>query len=163
MSDSAVIDYLAHKDFDEAVAKALWRRWINWLTRKPNDLLPFSTVMQRITITGERSLGVQTVPLNHIVGSVGRAQDFDREFLPRNSRVEHRWLDIDRLYHVGVTLPPVELYKVGDVYFVVDGNHRISVARAQGQEFIDARVTEIDVPVHITRDMDVTEIGYCLT
>jgi hypothetical protein len=86
-----------------------------------------------------------TVAVKAIIGSVGRADDFDASFLPRNEHTLERWTRIDRAWRAGEYLPPIELYKVRDQYFVVDGNHRVSVAHAQGQDYIDARVTEIDL------------------
>jgi hypothetical protein len=81
------------------------------------------------------------------VGSEGRYRDFDRAFFPRQNQTKSRWLKVNKAYYEKVTLPPVELFKVGQRYFVRDGNHRISVARAHHQEFIDAYVTELDLPV----------------
>jgi hypothetical protein len=141
---------LAFDDFDKALAKAFWHRWLDRLTRRPNKLLSFDEIMQRRPITGQRSLGTLTVAVNHIIGSVGRANDFDRDFMPLNKSLSDRWMKIDRAWHRGESLPPVELYKIGDCYFVVDGNHRVSVAHAQGQEYIDAEVTEIDTPMTAT-------------
>ncbi len=82
-----------------------------------------------------------------IVGSVGRWSDFDPSFLPARASVGERWKRIDRAFQRGEDLPPVELYKIGDAYFVVDGNHRVSVARYHGAQWIDARVTEVGGPV----------------
>ena len=88
-------------------------------------------------------LGMRVVPVQKIVGSVNRYEDFDRAFLPTKASLETRWKRIDRAFHRSEELPPVSLYKVGDRYFVVDGNHRVSVARYQGVESIDAEVIEI--------------------
>jgi uncharacterized membrane protein YfbV (UPF0208 family) len=95
------------------------------------------------------------VPIGQIIGSAGRYQDFDRAFLPVQDRTRARWESIDIAHYADVILPPVELYKMGEVYFVKDGNHRVSVARERGQEYIDAYVIEIDIPVPLTPDMDV--------
>jgi hypothetical protein len=91
-------------------------------------------------------LGTRTVPVEKIVGSVGRHEDFDPDFLPAKASLEARWKRIDRAYHRGEDLPPVVLRKLGDDYFVEDGNHRVSVARFQGVEWIDAVVTYSRVP-----------------
>jgi len=145
MIESNYVDSLANDDFDHAVSKGFWQRWLRRLTRKPNRLLSFKEVTRRKRLLGQRSLGVMTVAVEYIVGSVGRADDFDASFLPRNEHVLERWRRIDRAWRAGEYLPPIELYKVGDQYFVVDGNHRVSVAHAQGQDYIDADVTEIDL------------------
>ena len=91
-------------------------------------------------------LGTRTVPVEKIVGSVGRHEDFDPDFLPAKASLEARWKRIDRAYHRGEEMPPVVLHKLGDEYFVEDGNHRVSVARFQGVEWIDAVVMYSRVP-----------------
>jgi hypothetical protein len=96
---------------------------------------------------------LQVVLLDQIVGSEGRYQEFDRAFFPRQSRTRNRWISLASASYEQSPLPPVELYQVGAAYFVRDGNHRISVARARGQEFIDAYVTEMElaVPVELSK------------
>jgi hypothetical protein len=91
-------------------------------------------------------LGTRTVAVEKIIGSVGRHQDFDPDFLPAKASLEARWKRIDRAYHRGEEMPPVVLRKLGDDYFVEDGNHRLSVARFQGVEWIDAVVMHSRVP-----------------
>lgn len=88
-----------------------------------------------------RYLGLRTVPLNEIVGSEGRSQDFDAQFRPLSAHNKDRWVGIAVARFLGITLPPVELIQVGSSYYVRDGNHRISVALALGQAEIDAQVT----------------------
>ncbi|MCL4295523.1 MAG: hypothetical protein KJ077_07340 [Anaerolineae bacterium] len=138
------LDQLALQDFAHAVHRALWRDWLSWLIRKNNNLLPFEQVRRHLSFKGQHQRGLCAVPLDKIVGSVNRYHDFDRAFFPRQSRTRDRWLSINKAYYQDIALPPVELLKVGEIYFVSDGHHRISVARARGQEFIDASVTEID-------------------
>ncbi len=87
-------------------------------------------------------MGPSAIRLSNIVGSVGRSSEFDRDFMPTKSSAEERWKRIDRAFHRGEELPPVSLYKVGGFYFVLDGHHRISVARYHGVELVDAHVTE---------------------
>jgi hypothetical protein len=86
---------------------------------------------------------MRTVEVERITGSVGRYKDFDRSFLPRKMSMGERWNRVDSAYHEGVELPAVSLYKVGDEYFVVDGNHRVSVAKYHNVVAIDAEVVEI--------------------
>jgi hypothetical protein len=147
----------AASDFEEARSKTFWRVWMNRLKGKRTELLSFDKFMNRHGVRGQRSLGVMTVPVNHIVGSLGRAEDFDRWFMPRSDRMQERWVRVDRAFQAGEHLPPVELIKVGPVYFVVDGNHRVSVAKSVGQDYIDAQVTEIDLPATETTEMRVVE------
>lgn len=152
------IDDLAQRDFEQALRRAFWRQVASLLTGKSNELLPFEEVRKRLPLKGQRYLGLQTVPLDKIIGSESRYRDFDRAFLPRQTHTRDRWINIDKAHYQDIHLPPVELYKVGDVYFVRDGNHRISVARERGQEFIDAYVTEIEVPVPLTPDTDIRDL-----
>jgi hypothetical protein len=93
------------------------------------------------------------VPVDQIVGSVDRFRDFDRRFLPKRKNTANRWKSIDRAYHQDVVLPPIQLYKVGDIYFVKDGNHRVSVAREHGVAFIDAEVIEGHIRMPIDSSM----------
>jgi hypothetical protein len=101
---------------------------------------------------------MQEVPVSQIVGSMDRFRDFDRTFLPRKKATQSRWTRIDRAYYEDVRLPPIQLYKVGDIYFVKDGNHRVSVARERGVEFIDAEVIEGHVRVPLDSSMSPQEL-----
>jgi uncharacterized ParB-like nuclease family protein len=151
--------HLAQDDFERAYRRGFWRKLSSWLTGQPNDLLPFDAVREHIPIQGQRFVGLQQVPLEQIVGSLGRYRDFDRAFLPRQARTRGRWVSIDSAQYDAVILPPVDLYKIGEIYFVRDGNHRVSVARERGQEFIDANVVEIDVPIHLTADTQLDDLA----
>jgi len=137
--------YRTINDFEQARRKATWRDWLSLLTRRKNNLLSFNQIRRDLPITGQHYLGYQMVPLDKIVGSEGRFHEFDRAFYPRAERIKDRWLRIDQAHYDDVILPPVELIKVGRIYFVRDGNHRVSVARARGHQAIDAYVTEIEV------------------
>lgn len=151
-------DHLAESDFQKAASRAFWRRLFAWLTRQPNQLLDFDDVRKRLPVQGQRDLGFREVPIDHIIGSAGRFKDFDRLFLPLQTRTKDRWVSIDTARHAQINLPPVDLYKMGEIYFVKDGNHRVSVAREHGQEFIDAHVIEISIPVPLTLHMGVGEV-----
>ncbi len=148
----------AAQDFDRALVRGFWRKLRNWITGRSNDLLPFDEVRDKLPIRGQHYIGMKQVPVESIVGSMGRFRDFDRAFLPRQSKTKERWMSIDMAHYGQVMLPPVELYKIGDVYFVKDGNHRVSVARERGQLFVDAFVTEIDIPVSLSPDITVDEL-----
>ena len=126
--------------------------------RRPRHLVPYHEVRQRVSPDGESYRGLQTVPLSQIVGSMDRFQEFNREFFPRRRFTAGRWQNVDRAYYQDIQLPPVQLYKVGDVYFVKDGNHRISVARERGQEFIDAEVIEGHVRAPLSPSMAANEL-----
>jgi hypothetical protein len=146
------IDHLVNQDFERALLKSFFRKVVTWLTGKSNDLLPFEEVKAHMPFRGQHYVGLRQIPIDQIVGSIGRYRDFDRAFLPRQKRTKDRWISIDRAHYQEVVLPPVELYKMGEAYFVKDGNHRVSVARAKGQVFMDAVVTEIDLQIPLTAD-----------
>jgi hypothetical protein len=121
-------------------------------------LIPYHEVRERVSPETESYRGLQTVPLANIVGSMDRFDDFNREFFPRQRFTAGRWQNVDRAYYQDVQLPPVQLYKVGDVYFVKDGNHRVSVARDRGQEYIDAEVIEGHIRAPLHADMASNEL-----
>jgi len=129
-------------DFERARQRAFLADVRAVIARRARTLMPYHEVRQRVSPEGESYRGLQTVPLIQIVGSMDRFQDFNREFFPRQRFTAGRWQSVDRAYYQDIFLPPVQLYKVGDVYFVKDGNHRVSVARERGQEYIDAEVIE---------------------
>ena len=111
----------ASQDFDRAVFKAFWRKVITWIKGDNNELLPFDDVRERLSWRGQHYLGLREVPIDQIVGSSGRYLDFDRAFLPIQTKTKERWISIDIAHLDQVDLPPVELYKMGEIYFVKDG------------------------------------------
>jgi hypothetical protein len=141
--------------FDESRRKALVAAILDGIRRQPSDMLAFEAVRRRLNVRGQVALGQQIVPVDHIIGSEGRYSDFDRRFLPRTGVVEERWRRVERAMSSAIDLPPVDLWKISDVYFVRDGNHRVSVARQIGQRHIDAFVTELLVDVPLTPDLSV--------
>jgi len=148
----------AQSDFDSAHRKSSWRSVISLLTRRSNELLPYDQVLKLLPTKGQHYIGMHQVPIDAIVGSVGRFQDFDRAFLPKGTSTRNRWESIDRAHLMDVELPAIEVYKLGEVYFVKDGNHRVSVARERGQAFIDAVVIEIETPIPITPETDLLDL-----
>jgi hypothetical protein len=142
-------DNQVHADFDHARRKASWRSVINRLTGRRSELLRFEEVRHQLRAQGRHDAGARPVLLDAIVGSVGRYRDFDTAFLPLQTQTKRRWLSIDRAHYDDLVLPPVELYRLGETYFVKDGNHRVSVARERGQMYIDAVVIELHAPVPI--------------
>jgi len=135
----------AQDDFLRARRRAALRRLSSRLRREPGDvdlILPLDEVLDALGRAGERRLGLQSIPLDSIVGSVNRTREFDRGFRPRSGRVRGRWERIAEAQRRGEAMPPISVYRVGDMHFVDDGHHRVSVARAMGQTHIDAYVTE---------------------
>jgi hypothetical protein len=130
-------------DFTRARRKAFLRRIHSRFLGDPASarMRSFEDVSNEMSAFNRLRLGRRVVAVERIVGSVGRFGDFDRSFLPTRMSLEARWKRVDRAYHRGQDLPPVALFKVGEAYFVEDGNHRVSVARYQGVEWIEAEVT----------------------
>src|SRR5215216_752335 len=132
-------------DFSRALRKARLRRLMSRLRGKPTARSissPFDEVQGTLRAYNRVRRGVRVVDPEKIVGSVGRRRDFDRCFMPLRAAAGERWKRVDLAFHRGEELPPVSLYKLGDAYFVLDGNHRVSVARYQGVRAMEADVTE---------------------
>ena len=139
-------DRQARRDAERARGRAFWNHVLSTLRGIPNELLPFS-VINKLRPTAERYGGVHPIEIKYIIGSVDKYKDFDHYFLPRLTYTLDRWIGIRRAGLEGKELPAIEVYKVGEVYFVKDGHHRVSVARASGQKFIDAEIIELHVQV----------------
>jgi hypothetical protein len=133
------------KDFHRALLKASLHRWKDRLHRDlvEEHLLSFHEAKGALAQWGQVYLGMKIVEIDKITGGVGRYRDFDRSFLPNKKSMSQRWSRVDRAYHQGVELPAVSLYKIGEAYFVRDGNHRVSVAKYHNAAAIDAEVVEI--------------------
>jgi hypothetical protein len=121
-------------------------------------ILPFDEVIAALGRVGERDLGTQVIPLDSIVGTVDRASGFDRSFRPTSSRVRTRWERIAAMMRRGESLPPIEVYRIGDAHFVRDGHHRVSVARALGMQDIEAHVVEVTTRVGASRDLTIADL-----
>jgi hypothetical protein len=138
-------------DFSRARFKSFIKQAMAVLSgQRPTTLLSYDEIKEKLHIGGPIYRGVKTIRVDQIAGSLNRYHEFDRAFLPKEDQLASRWQKVDRAFYQDVNLPPVVLYKVGDVYFVVDGHHRVSVAREQGQTFIDAEVRECATRVSIT-------------
>jgi hypothetical protein len=149
-------DYLSDKvnsDFSRARLKSFLNRVRSLISGQPTRLLSYDEVKTRLRLGGPIYRGIETVPLRQIVGSLNRYAEFDRAFKPAEDHLAERWQNVDYAFYKAISLPPILLYKVGQVYFVVDGHHRVSVAREQGQEDIDAEVRECSTKVNITPDI----------
>ena len=153
-----IASFESHQRFQDMRQRALLRDLIGVLTRQTTNLVPFDEVRARLRTAAEIKRGTQMIPLAAIVGSVGRYRDFTREFLPREEALGERWRRLDEMYNQLAPIPPIDVYKLGDVYFVRDGNHRVSVARANGASHIEANVVEIPLKAPFRPDMDVDQI-----
>ena len=140
----------AQSDFSRARRRQVMRRLATRLRREPDDIdliLPFDEVLEALGRTGERRLGVKSIQLDSIVGTVDRGRDFDRRFRPTSHRVRQRWERVAVAMRKGESMPPISVYRVGGMHFVEDGHHRVSVSRQMGLETIDAYVTEVRTEV----------------
>jgi hypothetical protein len=108
-----------------------------------NRIVPFNEVVGALGWRGERRLGLHVIRLDTIVGTVDSRRDFDRRFRPTSSRVRPRWEQLALAQRRGAAMPPIEVYRVGELHFVNDGHHRVSIAAATGQREIDAYVTQV--------------------
>jgi hypothetical protein len=145
-------------DFQQARFQAFVNRVWATLSGQATTLLSYDEIKEKLHIGGPIYRGVQTVRVEQIAGSLNRYHEFDRVFLPASDKLAARWQSVNRAFYQEISLPPVVLYKVGQVYFVVDGHHRVSVARKQGQIFIEAEVRECATRVNLTPDIRLEDL-----
>jgi hypothetical protein len=136
-------DGRAKEDFNRARLRAVIGRALALLRNEKDQLLSLKEVKALLRPEAESYRGLATVPIQRIVGSEGRYLDFNRIFLPKHEHLRGRWTRVDLAHYQQINLPPVTLYEIGGIYLVRDGNHRVSVARTQGAEFIDAEVISL--------------------
>jgi len=134
-------------EFDRSHFRTFWTALAGLFSRQPQLLLPFDEVASKLHLRSSLYRGVRSVEIARIVGSVGRWRDFDRDFHPLRQESRERRERIRRAMRAAEPLPPVQLYQVGQVYFVLDGHHRIAAAREAGRSHIDAEVIELPTPV----------------
>ncbi|MGW4483504.1 chromosome partitioning protein ParB [Amycolatopsis sp. NPDC004368] len=136
----------AEHDFLRARRRQVLSRLSTWLRREPDDvniMLPFHEVVDALGFAGETRIGLRVITLDSIVGTVDRSRDFDRRFRPTSGRVRERWERLALASRRGEAIPPIEVYRVGELHFIIDGHHRVSVAHAQGLSTIEAQVTVV--------------------
>ena len=152
-------------DFKKARSKAALQRFWAGIRGKSMDLLPYDEISAKLQAFNKVDRGLQTVKVKDIVGSVGRNEDFDRNFSPLNDADIFRWAQVKTAMTspIGTGVPPVSLYKVGEAYFVLDGNHRVSIARQMGLDEIEAYVTEIYTRVPISASITPEELQHKAT
>jgi hypothetical protein len=151
----------AQTDFLRARRRAALGAMVARLRGEPDDVrhvLPYEEVVAALGYVSEHSAGSAVVPLDAIVGTVDRGRDFDRSFRPTTGRVRSRWEHIATAMRRGEAMPPVDLVRIGQIYFVRDGHHRVSVARALGRNDIDAMVTEVVTRVGAERAITMEEL-----
>jgi hypothetical protein len=151
----------AQHDFVRVRRRATAARLAARLRLEADDvgvILPFEEVVEALGFVSERRIGLCVVPLDVIVGTVDRARDFDRHFRPTSQRGRSRWEQIAAAVRRGEAMPPIDLLQIGEIYFVRDGHHRVSVARALGRDEIEARVTEVVTRVGADRRITLDEV-----
>jgi uncharacterized ParB-like nuclease family protein len=144
-------------DFDSARARAFRRSLTSILTGRATRLRSIEPLLRASGLEGRAFGGVREIPVDKIVGSVapeGKAGDFDPEFLPVNRRMRERWTRIYLAMVEGDELPPIDVYKVDGNYYVIDGHHRVSVARNLGRPMINARVIDVKTRAPLDPDVD---------
>jgi len=152
--------HLALQDFHSAHLRGKLQGVLARITGKSNALLSYEEVADKLKLQGRVDKGMQTIPVDSIIGSVGRYTDFTRTFLPRRVEDKQRWANVKAatVDPLGLGLQPIEVYKVSDVYFVLDGNHRVSIARQEGWKSIQAHVIEIQTDIPLTPDLQPDEL-----
>lgn len=145
-------------EFDDARRAALMTDLVRFLRNQPVDLLPFDAVRERLRLRHIVDRGTRDVPLDRIVGSLGREREFNRVFLPRDESLRDRWEEVHEIAEGPVGFGSVELYRVGEAYFVLDGHHRISVARSLGATDIEAHVREFVTDTSVQPDDSIEEV-----
>ena len=144
--DTGFTSHDAQYDFMRVRRQRVLSSLRGWMRREASDvnvILPFEEVIEALGRAGERPLGLHEISLDSIVGTVDRSRDFDRAFRPISTRTRPRWERIASALRRGEDMPPISVYRIGDLHFVRDGHHRVSVARALGRTSIDAYVTEV--------------------
>ncbi len=152
------LDIQADEDFSKARSKALINDIQHFLNPEESQLLSFTDVKKMLRPSGEVYQGMQVVPVELIAGSEGRYKDFDNHFFPKNIHLKKRWMSIDKAHLTDVILPPIVLYELGGLYFVRDGNHRVSVAKSKGIENIDAEVISLQSEIRLKPGMTVPQM-----
>ncbi len=127
--------------FNKTLVRGFFRRLFACIFQKSCELLSLANIMVNGSPMNGSEIGIKSIPLHKIVGSENRCKDFDNHFTPKSERNHQRWLRISDMFLLGESIPAIELIQVGDYYFVRDGHHRVSVAKAMGRAFIDAKIT----------------------
>jgi HSP20 family molecular chaperone IbpA len=137
-------------DFLRARRRQVLGRIVNRLRREPDDVnlvLPFDEVIAALGLRGERAVGLRTIPLSQVVGTLDSRHDFDRRFRPTSGKLRERWERLALAQRRGESIPPIDVYRIGELYFVKDGHHRVSIAIATRQKTIEAYVTDVQTVV----------------
>lgn len=152
------VDLDGYSTFEKARRKQIGRRLARLVRGKDVDrLLSLDEVRDHLGLYEQWYDGIRSIPLAEIVGSVDRASEFDRTFLPKRGSMENRWKRVEQAFR-HQPFPPIVAFKVGDAYFIEDGHHRVAIARQRKDQYIDAEVTEVKSPMPMTAETDVADI-----
>ncbi len=149
---------MARTDFGRLRTRETLMRIVSLFKAQRDEMLSLGDVRSILRPASETYRGMRTVPIDKIVGSEGRFKDFNKAFLPRHDKMARRWMRVDMAHYQNVVLPPISVFEIGGVYFVRDGNHRVSVAKSQGAEFIDAEVVSLASKIALTPAMSREEM-----
>jgi hypothetical protein len=148
----------ASSTFGRARRREAYRRLAGLVRRRrPQPLLPLDEVSRRLQVFEQSYVGIRPIPVSRIVGTVGRTADFDRDFLPRRPGTEERWRRVERAFGES-DFPPIVVYELDGRYFVVDGHHRVAIARQRGIEYLDAEITRLRTRWRLPEDADIGRI-----
>ena len=153
-----LINRTAEEDFTKARNKALFNEIQHFLSPEEVSLISLNDVKQLLKPTAETYVGMKIVPIEKIVGSEGRYNDFDNHFFPKSSHLRNRWQHVDEAAIKDIILPPIKVYEISGLYFVRDGNHRVSVAKSRGTEFIDAEVVSLQSEIKLNNPENLQDI-----
>jgi len=158
VSGESMFSSMTRQDFSRARMKETLGRILALLQPQKDEMLSLGDIRSLLKPESETYKGMRTVPIEKIVGSEGRYKDFNKAFLPRHDKLMRRWMSVDEAHYRNIILPPIKCFEIGGAYFVRDGNHRVSVAKAQGAEFIDAEVVSLASEIPLTPEMTRDEI-----
>ena len=148
----------ASEDFGKARNRAFFNEIQHFLSPEEAKLISLNDVKQMIKPINETYVGMKVIPIDKIVGSEGRYNDFDNKFFPKNSHLKNRWAHVDEAAIQAINLPPIKVYELAGLYFVRDGNHRVSVAKSRGTEFIDADVVSLKSEIKLKKPDNMNDI-----
>ena len=146
------------EDFNRAKNKAFFNEIQHFLSPEEASLISLNDVKQMLKPTNETYIGMKVIPIEKIVGSEGRYNDFANRFFPKSSHLKNRWEHVDQAAIESIDLPPIKVYEIAGLYFVRDGNHRVSVAKARGTEFIDAEVVSLQSEITLKKPDNINDI-----
>ena len=145
-------------DFNLARRRARFESILSALNWKSTSLFSLYEVTSLIRPVSETYKGIYPIELKRIIGSENRYMDFSHNFMPKNNHLRSRWQHLDLVMHKNEEWPPISVYEITGWYFVRDGNHRVSVAKANGAEYIDAEIVVLNSMIKISPDMTIPEL-----